>query len=119
MYRASQRASSACGGTPGLSFDLGFPIHKSMPEDVPHIISENELHFFADLFVDVFEIPLVQCGKNDSSDLGTMRRENLFLDTTHRQDLSTKRDLPGHRDLAVDSLAGEQGKHGCSHGYAG
>ena len=100
-------------------FDLGFPIHKSMPEDVAHVVGENELHFLADLFVDVFEVPLVQRRKNDSSDLRAMRRENLFLDSTDRQNLSAKRDLPGHCDLSVDGFAGQQGKHGCRHGYAG
>src|SRR5687767_2939135 len=71
-----------------LSFHLR--LDQGMPEHIAYVLGEDELHFLANFLVDVLEVPFVQRRKNDGADFRAMRRKNLFLDSSDRQNFSAE-----------------------------
>ena len=71
------------------------------------------------VFVDVFQIALVQRRQNHCIDLCAPRRQNLLLDSADGKNFAAQRDLSGHGDLPMHGFAGQQRQHRRCHRDAG
>src|SRR5688572_17333719 len=67
---------------------------------------------------DIGEILFVISWKDDGVYPGPVRGQQLFLNTANRQNLSTKRNLPGHGNVTMHWNSGKRAHQGRGHRHS-
>src|ERR1043165_4034863 len=71
-------------------------------KDLPHVINKNEANVLEWFFRNLVQIAPVLLRQDNCSHTCPPRRKNFFLYATDRQNVSSHRDLTGHRNVLAN-----------------